>query len=85
MKIIYYTADWCMPCKAFKPIVRNYGELLGFEVEEQDIDDLRDKPEVIISSIPTLVWYKNGNRVGITYGSWPPDAFRKKIREIFNV
>lgn len=84
MKIIYYTADWCMPCKAFKPIVRNYGEMLGFDVEEVDIDD-GAPPETIVSSIPTLAWYKDGKRVGVTYGSWPPDAFRKKIREIFGV
>lgn len=49
MKIVRYTAVWCVPCKRFGPIADDVAQDLGLDLQVVDIDD-EDAPGV--QSIP---------------------------------
>ena len=62
-------AEWCGPCKVLGPIVESVS--LEYEVEypnvkiaKMNVDDNRDKSiELGVTSIPTILIYKNGTLV----------------------
>ena len=59
----YFSAAWCGPCKAFKPVMTEIkGE--GYQVEFIDIDNLSDlAQEYNVRSVPTVVIEENGKEV----------------------
>ena len=60
----YFTASWCGPCKAFKPIIQ---ELIaeGNSIEIIDIDSNESLArELNIRSVPTTVIFSEGVEVG---------------------
>ena len=64
----YFSADWCGPCKQFKPIMQ---ELLdeGYDIEFIDGDENRDLAiEYNIRSIPTTVIEQNGKEINRILG-----------------
>lgn len=69
--VLYLSAQWCMPCKAFGPIL----ETLASEITEKATFykiDIDDNPHVAeeynIRSVPTLVYMKDGLIVQTTVG-----------------
>jgi thioredoxin 1 len=66
--ILYFTADWCQPCKKVKPIVEdlNREHFPGiFQIIDVDIET--DMAETFkISAVPTFILFNDGresNRV----------------------
>lgn len=52
-KLIVFSATWCGPCKAMKPVV---DQLDQSRVERYDIDQSRDKLEQYkVSAVPTFI------------------------------
>jgi len=71
IKLIDFYADWCMPCKAFAPVLSKVTEDRDIEVVKVDTavdeDDLSVKYN--IRSIPTVVILKvddEGNKTEVT-------------------
>ena len=68
--LIDFYADWCGPCKMLKPILE------GIEKATQDVlfvsinvDEHREIAQTFnISSIPTLMMFKDGTEVGKKVG-----------------
>ena len=60
--ILYFTAAWCGPCKAFKPVVSEVVSETGKFVQVLDIDqnDIAVQ-KYSITSVPTMVVVENGN------------------------
>ena len=60
----YFSASWCGPCKAFKPVMNEVvGE--GYTVEFIDIDNRSDiATKYGIRSVPTVVIEQGGQEVG---------------------
>ena len=57
-RLEYYSAEWCGPCKMYKPIIQ---ELMdeGYKIEMIDIDkDDKRVKEKNIMSVPTTIIYK---------------------------
>lgn len=50
MKFVYYSAEWCKPCKLVWPWVRRVADEVGAEVERVDISSGVEG----ILSVPTL-------------------------------
>ena len=74
MRIDYYTADWCKPCIAFKPLLLKLQGEYEFDLEFIDVSD--EVPPGIMS-IPTLHIWKDDKKTTVV-GAYP----EAKIREI---
>jgi thioredoxin 1 len=64
--LIDFYANWCGPCKMLTPILEQFIEKTEGEVEVYKVD-VDDNPELCtefnISSIPSLLFFKNGKLV----------------------
>ena len=75
-------APWCGPCKRIEPIIKElateYGGKVAFAKLNTD-----DNPSVAqrygIMSIPTLLVFKQGQRVDQIVGLMPKEQLRSKI------
>ncbi len=64
--LIDFYANWCGPCKMLAPVIEEFSEKTKGEIEVYKID-VDDNPELCgrfnITSIPTLLFIKNGNLI----------------------
>jgi thioredoxin 1 len=61
MKVLYFTAAWCAPCKALKPIAQEASLETGVPIQFIDIEQNRDQVSTYgISSVPTLIGVNQG-------------------------
>ncbi len=75
-KILYFSADWCGPCKAMKPIIEK------FEQEHSDVEIVRiDADEesglcikYSISSVPTFILLSEDEEVNRKRGAFNEKA-----------
>lgn len=80
--MVDFWATWCGPCRALAPIV----EELAAEYEGKavigkcNVDECQDIPmQFGIRSIPTLLFFKNGQLVDKLVGAMPKGQLAKKI------
>lgn len=63
IKILYFSAAWCGPCKMFKPVFEQFVAEHP-EVESKYIDVGEDEAEeynhLFIKAVPTIVFLKDG-------------------------
>lgn len=81
MEALYFTADWCQPCKVFGPIM----ERLNDVVKVKKIDIMKDMGSVEdyeIMSVPTVVFLKDGDQQGRFVGARTEDWVRDFIKEL---
>jgi thiol-disulfide isomerase/thioredoxin len=68
--VLYFTADWCNPCKKVKPIVEemNKDSIIKFQMIDVDLEmELTKKFE--IRSVPTFILTKDGKEIKRTTGA----------------
>jgi thioredoxin 1 len=59
IRMEYYTAAWCGPCKAVRPIIEEL-QAAGWNIEKIDTDQNRDRASSAnIMGVPTFIIYKN--------------------------
>lgn len=68
LTVLYFTATWCGPCKMFGPIFSQVQTEFGGKVKMTKVDvDQSQNTELVqshmISSVPTLVFIKDGEVV----------------------
>ena len=75
----YFTATWCGPCKAFKPVMNEIaGE--GYSIEFIDVDQEQNKATKYgVRSVPTVVIEENGIEVDRFVGSIPKQMILEKL------
>ena len=75
----YFSAVWCGPCKAFKPVMNEIaGE--GYSIEFIDVDQEQNKAEKYnVRSVPTVVIEENGIEVDRFVGSIPKQMVLEKL------
>ena len=77
---IYFTATWCGPCKAFKPIIL---ELIseGYNITIHDIDENQELASKYgVRSVPTTVIEENGVEVDRFVGASPKETVKNKLK-----
>lgn len=69
--ILYFTADWCQPCKKVKPIVeelnREYFPGM-FQIIDVDIEKEMAK-SFELKSVPTFILFENNNEINRLVGA----------------
>ena len=75
----YFTATWCGPCKAFKPIIL---ELIseGYNITIHDVDENQELASKYgVRSVPTTVIEENGVEVDRFVGALPKETVKNKL------
>lgn len=79
--LIKFSADWCSPCKILTPILEELEQeeefLSVFEINIEEEIDLVE--EYLIKSIPTVLYYQEGNLIDKTVGL----VTKETVRSIF--
>jgi|LauGreDrversion4_2_1035121.scaffolds.fasta_scaffold69428_2 thioredoxin 1 len=72
-KLLHFTAEWCTPCKAMKPVIASFLEdNPEMEYEQIDVDKNPDMTkEHSILSVPTFIAFYDGERIGSIGGAVP--------------
>ncbi len=77
-----FWADWCGPCKMLGPVI----EQLANDYEGKAVVgkiNVDDEPELAqrygIMSIPTVIFFKDGEAIDKKIGVMPPEEFVKVI------
>lgn len=82
--LVDFHAEWCGPCKMLGPVIEQIAEAKEGEaiVAKVDIDAARDiATRYRITSIPTLIVFKNGEPVTGTRGVATKAAIEAMIAE----
>lgn len=79
--LVDFWASWCGPCRMLAPVLEEINEeLTDFIVAKVNVDD---NPELAIkyhiSSIPAVLYFKNGQLISQTLGYMEKDVLLKKI------
>lgn len=66
--LVEFGAAWCMPCKMMKPVLADLAK--DYRIVEIDCDEFPvETSNYNISSVPTLLFFKNGQMVKKMVGS----------------
>jgi thioredoxin 1 len=80
--ILYFTADWCNPCKKVKPIVEELNRDSSVKFQFIDVDqEIEMAKDMNVRSIPTFIVIDNGSEV--KRASWGTDK-RATYRELMS-
>ena len=81
--VVDFWASWCGPCRMLSPIVEELaGEMTDVRFAKVNVDDEPSLANAFrISSIPTLVFMKDGQAVGQTVGVQPKENLRAAIEQ----
>ncbi|MDR0678256.1 MAG: thioredoxin [Holosporaceae bacterium] len=68
--VVDFYADWCGPCRVIAPFLEEIQSELGIEIMKVNLDE---SPNVVsqynIMSIPTLIIFKNGEKISTNVGA----------------
>ena len=81
--IVDFWATWCGPCRMLSPILDEVEEEMAdkISVVKVNVDDADEiAAQYRIMSIPTLIFFKNGQVVDKTVGAMPKAVLVEKIK-----
>ena len=82
--LVDFYAEWCGPCKIMKPRILDVMERMGDEIQVIQIDVDKEKELATsfrISSVPTLIIFKNGKQQWRQSGIISSHALMKLLKE----
>lgn len=80
--LVDFWAAWCGPCKKISPILDEISEETGLLVGKLNVDENPEKTiEYRVSSIPTMVLFKDGNPVHTISGAKPKHVMLKELSQ----
>ncbi|MBC9928385.1 MULTISPECIES: thioredoxin [unclassified Leucobacter] len=85
--IVDIWAAWCGPCKAIAPILDQLAEEYAGRIKIVKVDADTNPATVTaagVSSIPTLGFYRAGERVDVLIGAHPKPVYAAKIEELLS-
>ena len=76
--ILYFTADWCNPCKKVKPIVEELNRDSAVKFQLIDVDqELEMVKNMNVRSVPTFIVIEDGSEVKRTVGAQTREQLQK--------
>jgi len=80
--LVDFWADWCGPCLKIAPILEEVSSETGLLVGKLHVDENPGKSQDYgISTIPTMVLFKDGNPVHTITGAMPKHKLLKELAE----
>lgn len=80
--LVDFWAEWCGPCKKMLPVLQDVAEEGLVTVAKVNVDENPDlSQQYEISSIPTMLLFKNGQVVHQIIGAMPKHMLVKEIQE----
>lgn len=83
--VVDFWATWCGPCRMLAPTVEEVSELMEGKavVAKCNVDEVREVAmKYMIMSIPTLIYFKNGEVVDKTVGVVSKEDIVSKINSL---
>jgi thioredoxin 1 len=83
--VIDFWAEWCAPCRAIAPIVKDLSAQYDGKVKvvKMNIDENPATPgKYGVRAIPTVLAFKNGTVVGQITGARPRSAFEELVQRV---
>lgn len=81
--LVDFHADWCGPCRMMSPIIDEIAEQLSGKVKvgKLDIDASQKTTATLqVTSIPTVILFKDGKEVNRVVGLRDADTLKKMIQ-----
>lgn len=80
--VVDFWAEWCGPCRMIAPVLEDLATEYGEQVTIAKLN-VDENPETAarfgVRSIPTLLFFKGGERVDQVIGAVPRGAIKEKI------
>ena len=84
--LVDFFAEWCPPCQAMKPILEeiseNFKEIKVGKVDIEKSPKLAEDYQII--SIPTLIFFKDGEIIERITGFLPFDDLSQRIKNLLS-
>lgn len=83
--IVDFWAEWCAPCRAISPIIKDLATTYGDRVKivKMNIDENPLVPSRYqVRSIPLVLAIKGGQVVGQILGARPKPAFEELVKQV---
>ena len=82
MNFIYFSADWCGPCKMFKPVLQQVSQEMGVPVNYINVDyDASFTQKYSVTSVPTLIVTDNSGAERFRHSG---TMARQQLVDLFN-
>ena len=82
--LVDFWAEWCGPCKMIAPALEEISEEMNknLEIKKLNIDDNPKTPqEYGVRGIPTLILFKNGEKISEKIGVLPKSKITEWVQE----
>ncbi len=83
--IVDFWAEWCAPCRAIAPIIKELADQYGDQVKivKMDIDAHPNTPgKYGVRAIPTVLAFKDGQVVDQLQGARPKADFEAMVKKL---
>ena len=78
--ILYFTADWCNPCKRVRPIVEELNRDSAVKFQFIDVDQETEMTKAMnVRSVPTFIVIENGSEVKRVTGAQTREQLQELI------
>lgn len=87
IEVLYFSTQWCGPCKMFKPAFQQFAsEHPEIEVKYIDLEHDEEVAEsynhLHINAVPTVVFLKNGNEEARLSGAKSKNALEQMLEDV---
>jgi thioredoxin 1 len=82
--LVDFYADWCGPCRMLSPVIEELAQEMGNKITVAKVDTDQagnTAAKFEVTSIPTLILFKNGQVVKRVVGLKDLEALRKMVSE----
>ena len=85
VSVIQFSASWCGPCKALKPVMDKlsdeYKEKANFYITDNEDAGINTGSAAGIRGVPTVIIYKKGQEVSRKVGGVPESHMKEFLDE----